>query len=704
MFNLTKLLFFKFTPYELPGYNILIRAVMFFMFASVLYYQQCQPHLNSIVIDGINVPNTHRYMRSVDKGDMYMAAVFCKVMTKLMKTPDNNVYNAFTGCLYAKKTRVMVWFLFFVFLAFLFLLPPVPFAVSVGGLGALYFTLTQFLPLSEMNIEWGRLMAVYFPIICTLFLAAVLNLKNTLTSWIYTGGMAFVISYYPFFRQEVISVSVMMFVSLVLCSYFPVVLSIFYKPANHKKTFLPLAKSITIIIVIIICMNVLIRSTIKFYNAYKSKTTFLSAEVTSHGIGHPLYVAMCFAPNPYFISYSDYTGQLRCLYQGSSAFNDNHPVYQKFIMGQWVKTVVESPDVLLKSIGAKLSLLHNIMLGNVTNFYSSYIVGATYNNKYLVWLYKASIVVLPVILFFVLFVHGSERLLLLTGGFAGITAGVLVVKILTFPQYIDTINGLLISMFFIFIPAVVVYSGGSYRSLYRSNDKEFFSKIYKTLKLLFIAVIVFSLLVVSWTVLRYRLNISNAEKLLHSNPLQDILQMQHRYSYLFNRLSTTEKLQIIGKLKAMEGNGVAGRIVSTTGDTGVFNLTAAVYSKNEIHLTGYYGKNQIITNEFQYGIIPLLSVSAKETIGRVISNYAVVEKCLTPNNMDNECTSFPIDTWFFNNEYIMVSLPVPEGFLKDNKRLYIKLLPRDTTMGYNTEETYYGEPVTTVVVDFNKEF
>ncbi|MBF0518540.1 MAG: hypothetical protein HQK92_02325 [Nitrospirae bacterium] len=639
-----------------------------------------------------------------------MTAVFCKVVTKLIKTPDNNVFNAFTGCLYAKKTRVLIWFLFLLLLAFLFLMPPVPFAVSIGGVSALLFTVAQVLPLYRTNAGGNHEIIIYFPTICTIFLVTLLKQKDRIIYWVYILTLAFVIAYFPFLRQEVQGTAVLMFLAIACFSYLLVFLSFSYKEGIYNKMFVSIAKRISVIIVITICMTFFITNVFKVYTSYKSGKSFFDVNAPSHGSFHALYISLGFVTNPYFITATDFAGRLQIKYMrnageddiyeaGFKADNANNK-YQNIIKKIYISTVIESPDLLLKNILVKLSLFNNYMLGKNDNTYSQVDTLGKFNNKYLVWMYKLFLVVFPIILFLIFFVYRSEHLVLLTTGFTAMVVSVLIVRILTLPNYLSNANGVLISTFFVLIPAIFVYSKEKYHNFYCSNDKEFFSKIYKVIKLLIIALIALCFIVTFWTFYRQHVNNTNAKKLLQGNPLPAIQKMQHRYAYLFNRLSSAEKLQIIAKLKTLEGNGVVGRIIATSGNTAVFNVIAAMYSEKEIHIVGDYCKSQVITNDFKYGHIDSLNITKNEKIGRYVDNFGG-DQCLNgiTDEKRDECINIDVNSGFFNNEYVMVSLPVTENF-KKNKRLYVRLLhPEEVQDLYGKHDDY--NPVTTVTVDFN---
>jgi len=307
-------------------------------------------------------------------------------------------------------------------------------------------------------------------------------------------------------------------------------------------------------------------------------TPFAETSAASHGSGWPLYLSLGYVSNPFNIAWRDPIGQVHAQLI-SPNLRYGGPDFQRALLREYLRIVIDRPWLLLRNVAAKASRLHQLALRR-----SELVVGmAIWQRPPHARFYVAAWCALLASLALLVFRGTPDATVVWCGSivlFAGATAGALVV----FPDYVGGLQGASVALALV-TPAALV------GSLARDDGRRDVSAAAsrRILAGFFAAVVVGGLALAAFVGVqrwRYRAIESAAA---NGDPLDAIEAQQFRYAHVFNDLPLTQQGRLVGRLTGSNDPRVARAIDLRRGDLDLFRPEALVRTATQLHLIAWMG-------------------------------------------------------------------------------------------------------------------
>ncbi len=305
-------------------------------------------------------------------------------------------------------------------------------------------------------------------------------------------------------------------------------------------------------------------------------TSYSETLLPSHGGGHPLYLGLGYATNPYNIAWLDDIGRSQAeLIAHENLFNQ--PAYQGVLLREWLQLVVHDPDTVIRGVQAKVEessywLQQNLPLTLPQEGLGA--LAASIPNVLNLLFIPAALINLTAF-----FWRKQPHLWIISLGTLALIGIALVYPLVIFPLYIFALRGVLIALTLL-LPVTVVVTAPALNSNLGPFNR---GRITQRLLMLTVGVGLVGVVVIGgWILWGERQVQTSINHLETSDPAPLLAAQEFRFGHTFNRLSIETQQLIIDQLLQLRHDLPV--FVPATTNTEGFEIVLGVSTENQLHL------------------------------------------------------------------------------------------------------------------------
>lgn len=523
--------------------------------------------------------------------------------------------------------------------ALLFLLPVVPFFVSVGGLFALAVSVTVLpFPHNAFGNFWG---ATYGVIVLSVLIGTIgLKSGKSGRSVVLFGILAgLMMGVAQFIRNESVVTSLVT-TSVMLAGVWLLVL--FYRRKLKDddpawKSILRSSRYATLTLVLYMAIIYAMPVVVRGIYALTFQQSYSDTKLAMHADGHSLYMSLGFVSNPYNISWRDNVPMVHSevIRPGTSIESPN---YMSTLRDEWLRIIVSDPKLLASNMAAKfVNAIQLIYAMSPTNIF---------------------LVIFPFgLLFSVILVFRQPNFsrVFIFIAFLGLVAISLFVPLFIHPFYSQSFQGVLLTSVSV-LPIALWLAGHNQYEL--DGDTALVDKpvAIRYFGLIFALVIVGSAGVVAFIAIQSMKQDALLKDSLALDPYQQIQSEEYRYDSIFNQLSVSDQENVIAKLKAQkDSNILVPKADNEPSPYTFFRPEVIILSKEQVHLISWYGvpDANFDHNELLYASGFVRVCANCDPMPTLLKNNPYA---LTKDNTDTTVLAANDTDW--SDHYRMISLPL----------------------------------------------
>lgn len=457
--------------------------------------------------------------------------------------------------------------------AVLFLLPIVPFFISIGGLLALAISIIGLPPLyNAFGQFWGATYAaiVLSVLVSTIALKSVTFGRGTLAFATITGV---IIGIAQFIRNEATVSSLACVVATLFGMWLLVLLYRVSLKQNEgsMRRILGLARNVTASLILFIVIVYAMPFAVRALYAFTFQQDYAATKLAMHGDGHSLYLSLGFIPNPYNIVWRDNVAMVHSelIRPGTGV---ESPYYMSTLRDEWIRIATSDPRLVIDNMVAKAGNLIQLLYAMpVVNIF---------------------LIAFPIILVascVVIFRNPTIQRLLFTFSYLGLLSVSLVVPVLIHPFYSQSFQGVLL-----ITPVILPFTLWGLTNAKYDVKLEPISANRQVMKRLLLLVggvgAIGIVAVFVFTLIQSNRQQAIAADALAGDPYELIQAEGYRYDSAFNQFSNADQENIIAKLKLQRTPDIfVPELQEDSTQVSFFRPELLIVSTQELHLISWLG-------------------------------------------------------------------------------------------------------------------
>lgn len=457
--------------------------------------------------------------------------------------------------------------------AVLFLLPIVPFFVSIGGLLALAISIIGLPPLyNAFGQFWG---ATYAAIVLSVLVStmALKSVQHGRWTFVFAALTGIIIGIAQFIRNEATVTSLACVAATLIGLWFLVLLYriSLKQDEGSLRRILGLARNVTASLILFIVIVYAMPFAVRALYALTFQQEYAATKLAMHGDGHSLYLSLGFVPNPYNIVWRDNVAMVHSelIRPGTGV---ESPYYMSTLRDEWLRITLSDPKLVIENMVAKA--------GNLIQLLSAMPIVNMFFLAFPVVLIASCILI---------FRRPTFQRLLVTFSYLGLVGVSLFVPVLIHPFYSQSLQGILL-VTPVILPFTLLLSTNSRYEVKiepTSANRQVLRRVLLMIGGVGAAGIV---VIIALTFIQSNRQQAIESAALEADPYEQMQAEGYRYDSVFNQFSIADQESIIAKLKSRHTLDIlVPEPQEDTSQVSFFRPEVLVVATQELHLISWLG-------------------------------------------------------------------------------------------------------------------